>query len=508
MEKAKVALDKVDVHIELFNNKVNKLSGGERQRVAIARAIVNEPKILLCDEPTGALDSLNSENVLSLLKKISKKTLVIVVSHNLQLVKKYSDRIIEISDGKIIDDQVNNCLEDNIKFDKSKKKSGSSWISKLASNNYRRRIKRNLITSLAFTITLTMSYLVFGFSTNKDKSVQEACFRQFDYGSGSLSEEVKSGGNGLLTLTKSTRPNIETLLGKTKITEKYEICPNFASILPQNIEITYDTQIINDLFFTPIYSFSTPYVSDELLIQGSLPIDNNGVIINTVAYEIIKREIKKEPLDEYLNFNHEAITTYISEFDEYVSDTFHFSKRLQIKGIVKEINYLPSPKIYYSYSNLLEYTKENVLINLSTYNNETITWYDRVLNAENYSYLSSYSYLLFLKNFNDKKSASDLSIFEGKYVFTSQSLLLEDSLFNFLSAAEYGVSLFMIITFICAILILSIMSFTSFSEDHKISAILSSIGASNNEIQEIYLEESLLNGLISFVFSIGLSVLL
>ena len=85
--------------------RVNSLSGGEKARVAFARAIANDPKIILADEPTGALDGKNSEIVFSLLKKTSLRRLVVVVSHDEDSVRKYADRIIHMKDGEIIDDE-------------------------------------------------------------------------------------------------------------------------------------------------------------------------------------------------------------------------------------------------------------------------------------------------------------------------------------------------------------------------------------------------------------------
>lgn len=80
---------------------INKLSGGEKQRVAIARALVNDPKIILADEPTGALDSQNSQEIMKLLSKISRNSLVFVVSHDYELLNQYADQIVMMSDGKI-----------------------------------------------------------------------------------------------------------------------------------------------------------------------------------------------------------------------------------------------------------------------------------------------------------------------------------------------------------------------------------------------------------------------
>lgn len=102
-ERAKVALEKVGLGDQL-GKKPNQMSGGQMQRVAIARALVNNPEILLADEPTGALDSETSVQIMDLLKEISKDRLVIMVTHNPELAERYSTRIIRLVDGKIVSD--------------------------------------------------------------------------------------------------------------------------------------------------------------------------------------------------------------------------------------------------------------------------------------------------------------------------------------------------------------------------------------------------------------------
>ncbi len=102
-ERAKKALSDVGL-VSVVNKKPNQLSGGQMQRVAIARALVNNPQIILADEPTGALDSETSVQIMEILKKISKKRLIIMVTHNQDLAEKYSSRIINILDGVITND--------------------------------------------------------------------------------------------------------------------------------------------------------------------------------------------------------------------------------------------------------------------------------------------------------------------------------------------------------------------------------------------------------------------
>ncbi len=101
--KAKAALDRVGLS-DQYNKKPNQLSGGQCQRVAIARALVNDPEILLADEPTGALDTVTSVQIMDLIKEISRERLVIMVTHNPELAEQYSTRIIRLLDGLVVED--------------------------------------------------------------------------------------------------------------------------------------------------------------------------------------------------------------------------------------------------------------------------------------------------------------------------------------------------------------------------------------------------------------------
>ena len=169
------ALKKVGLGSQL-NKRPNQMSGGQMQRVAIARAIVNNPDIILADEPTGALDSETSVQVMEILREIAKDRLVIMVTHNAELAKQYSTRIINMLDGEIVgdsrpltDDELNVCRADaaeKVKKDKNAKKPSMSFAMSfmLSLRNLFTKFRRTLLTSFAGSIGIIGIALIFAVS--------------------------------------------------------------------------------------------------------------------------------------------------------------------------------------------------------------------------------------------------------------------------------------------------------------------------------------------------------
>lgn len=149
--RAKEALDRVGLKGQ-YNKKPNQLSGGQCQRVAIARALVNEPEILLADEPTGALDTQTSIQIMDLIKEISKEKLVIMVTHNPELAMKYSTRIIKLLDGEVVDDSNPFSEENEIAEDKENPISNSSEKAKMSFFTAFKLSFKNLLSKKARTI--------------------------------------------------------------------------------------------------------------------------------------------------------------------------------------------------------------------------------------------------------------------------------------------------------------------------------------------------------------------
>ena len=176
VKRAKEALDKVGLKGE-YNKKPNQLSGGQCQRVAIARALVNEPEILLADEPTGALDSETSVQIMELIKEIAKECLVIMVTHNPDLAEKYSTRIIRLLDGKVISDsnpfEANEKKQKEKKEKKNKKSKLSFWTAfKLSAKNLYSKFKRTFMVCLAGSIGIIGVATVLAISSGVSSYIQ------------------------------------------------------------------------------------------------------------------------------------------------------------------------------------------------------------------------------------------------------------------------------------------------------------------------------------------------
>lgn len=152
---------------EHIHKKPNQMSGGQMQRVAIARALINNPDILLADEPTGALDSETSIQIMELLKEIAKDKLVIMVTHNPELAEQYSTRIVKLLDGEIISDSSPyECGELTLSPQKRKKISMSFFTAlSLSFNNLRTKKGRTLLTSFAGSIGIIGIALILSIST-------------------------------------------------------------------------------------------------------------------------------------------------------------------------------------------------------------------------------------------------------------------------------------------------------------------------------------------------------
>ncbi len=165
------ALKQVGLEKHVYK-RPNQMSGGQMQRVAIARALVNDPDILLADEPTGALDSDTSVQVMELLKKVAKDRLVVMVTHNPELAQKYANRIVKVRDGNIVDDTNPfkiNVSNQSFAEHKNMGKASMSWLTSLSLsfNNLKTKKARTILTSFAGSIGIIGIALILSLSNGE-----------------------------------------------------------------------------------------------------------------------------------------------------------------------------------------------------------------------------------------------------------------------------------------------------------------------------------------------------
>lgn len=511
---AKTLLEGIKLDEELYHKKTSNLSGGEKQRVAILRALINGPQILLCDEPTGALDSTNSKKIMEILKKVSKKKLVLMVSHDEDLVKEYSDRIITLKDGMIIsDEQVNEINDKGIPIvnDISRRKK-DKWIEQISLHNFKKRIKTNIFSIFSLSISLIAAILIGGFARYSSEAISLESKKKIDYGSLTISKEEKTEIEGsIISLVQQSRPSTTEVNNLKDNHSEFIYTNNYDVLIPSGSEIKFNDVKLDQLLIKPIYSYLSPNINSSLLIKGSIPNKDSfdEILINKQAYEYILNETKKESLNNEISINYEYESIYYT-FDaqnSVIRDIYSLSKNLKIVGVVDELDFLSSPTIYFSYKSFINYLKGYLLNNLSTYFKRDISWKERIDTCSNNDELSNYSVRAFLKDYKDnsclKKYIEEIST-DGLQA-TSLALTVEDSLADLIKASTTGMELFLGISIAGIILILGIISYFSYSQDRKRSAILSALGASRGDIAKIYLYENLLIGLFAYFVTIILS---
>ena len=176
-QRALAALEEVGL-LEHKNKKPNQLSGGQMQRVAIARALVNNPKILLADEPTGALDTETSIQVMDLLKEVAKDRLVVMVTHNPELAEQYATRIVKVRDGVILSDTDPYEIDDKTLKAPEHKNLGKASMGlgtslTLSFNNLRTKFARTFLTALAGSIGIIGIALILSLSNGVNKYIED-----------------------------------------------------------------------------------------------------------------------------------------------------------------------------------------------------------------------------------------------------------------------------------------------------------------------------------------------
>ena len=349
IDRAKKALIDVGLENHMYK-RPNQLSGGQMQRVAIARALVNNPEILLADEPTGALDSATSVQIMDLLKKIAKNKLVIMVTHNPDLAKEYANRIINLKDGKIVSDTNSydgkiNTKEDRNIIDSKTKKTKMSFLTALtlSFNNLMTKKGRTVLVAFAGSIGIIGISLILalsnGFQAYIDK-IQEDTLTSYPL---SIMQESTDITGALLSMASKSGEE----RNDGKVIEQQQI-----------------TSMLKSVSTNDLKSFKDYLDSNYSKVKDDLAAIKNTYSVSPLIYTIdnTKKLAKLNPSDFinsfYGNGLMKGLSNYTSIFTQMVDNTDMLEESFDvIKGhwpqkydelviVLQEKNAIPDLLVY------------------------------------------------------------------------------------------------------------------------------------------------------------------
>ena len=465
IKKATAALKQVGLEKHI-NKKPNQLSGGQRQRVAIARALINDPEIILADEPTGALDSATTEQVLNIIKDIaSKGKLVIMVTHS-EKVASYCSRIVKILDGQIIEDKYNDEIaltsdEEFTNVESKNNKHNLSFLSsiKLAANNMKQKLKRNILVSLGVSIgimsIITMLSLGNGlksYFSNMIDSFMNPLVVEVSMKQDNLKDDPSSSMNAMMGM----KPNFEeeNLEELSKIDKVKEVEKGFQYISIGGINsLTYGENKSDLMGLTSISSV----VTNKNVSEGKLPFSKEILVNKSVAKDLGDDIVGK------------TVTLNAVIDNQFISSDF------VVSGIYTA-----------GENNSMADTNNSAYVNY-----EDI---EKLLKKENKELKPNLAFLV-TENENDaskiKSKITDLG-----YGGSTQELM-GDSMLTMLDVLTIALSGIAGISLVVSSIMILIVLYIGVVERTKEIGLLRAIGARSKDIKRIFVSEAFLIGLVS-----------
>ncbi|MBQ7374119.1 MAG: ATP-binding cassette domain-containing protein [Clostridia bacterium] len=361
----------VDVGLsEHLRKTPRQLSGGEMQRVAIARAIVNNPQMILADEPTGALDSENSVKIMELLKKISKDRLVITVTHNAELASEYATRTIKMKDGEILSDSAPYKDDSKVKSKESKEKTKNSFMpynlaAKLSLKNLAGKKIRTALTSIASSIAVVGIALVLACSNGLNSFIDKI-----------QKDTMSSIPITVSTSTYDLTPQIEAIFGYVSSTAKGENKNEendkvFINHTIKNLlQAEGVTNEITDHFLNYLKGIdekkvtydAVKNVSKKVYRQLAIPVYSNGATKPVMVMESNSNSWSCLPSKDVVYEQYSLVAgNYPTEYNELmlvVDKNSSISDTVLAKHLF-DLNAIDESKEYYTYDEILN----NVLLN-------------------------------------------------------------------------------------------------------------------------------------------------
>ena len=496
VERATKMLKMVGLESQL-KKKPTQLSGGQKQRVAIARALINNPEIIIADEPTGALDTTTSMQILKILKEIADSgKLVIMVTHS-EKVASVSSRVIEISDGRIISDHKNknykkekpqeNAIKESEpkKEDKKLKQNLSLWSAiRLSIHNMWASKTKNLLMAFGVAIGIGSLILMLCFSSGITdyidatmKSYSDPTIVTISKRSEKLmsfntftDEEIDNLTNDINTYL--TSQNIEYQITDENISYGFNVITMFGQL---TANLIYDVNGDGEDETMPIYYLYTtpPYYTEQNLIEGEMSTADGGIMLTPAVYEFFGEESPIGKKVEISIFYNDASLGNPNSNDTEISAKTTIPIDEEITAIVDTSVMSGFPVVYIDYNLLASY-------------------YERIMGSP-----------LTPNSIYVKTDSEEITNAINQYLSTRDDVTgsIEESLANMFTEMTniIGTSLTvisLISLLVSAIMILVVMNM-SVSERTKEIGVLKSIGARKKDIRRIFSSESFLVGLLS-----------
>ena len=484
----------------LMKSDTHTLSGGEKQRVAILRSLIIEPRVILCDEPTGAIDQKNSKLVMELFKEISKTKLVVMVSHNKKLVEEYSNRIVTLKDGSLFSDKEICRVYSNKGVVNKKIKYSNSWNRLFVKTNLKKNRKRNIFAFLSMVFGFTTILLISGFINAQIKSKYSPLEQSLSGARFTISKkEYYSIENSPLSFEKSILPNSEdvsTLINDSSTV----ISKNYEYVFSSYPELAIDKTPINTHEMSPVFNFD---IFELQLQKGRFPNSESfdEVVVNE---KFVEEEAISSPLEKEITVAYESPIKYVTgdKNNPLIIDNYSYAYKFKIVGVVKEFYFLNTSKIYYSFPKLEEELKNTKLENLSTYLKKDTSIYALFDLIDPSNDINSHSFNVFI---NDIKSIKKFYDLKHRLDEDNSKLRIDSTYFDifnsyvtFNDTFGYALIVFAVVAFIGVNFIIAMLSFSSFIEKKKELAILTSVGSRFSSQLLISMKENILLLLISY----------
>lgn len=445
----------------LENKRVKELSGGQKARIALLRSIANKSKVLLLDEPTGCLDSINATNIMEIIKKLSKDMLIIIVTHNKELALKYSDYILKIQNKKIVSSKpIANNIETIKKEDKFKKGKIRMYENIFLSLSFLKSKLKKVVFSLLFmSICFCLMCVSLNLTFSGKRALEDYTKGNLDYTVINLQQRKKYQlKNNEMSIIKLDLLDSNY---KKKIKENYNIeyYSNLEYFLPSVISLKY-----NGVFYDEKVSLLPCFPSLDKIESGSLPSKYNDIIINKALYNFLKENKYNSKGLSFLSSN-SIESKYLSNS---VNDLVEFNFKFNICGISKENTLFNKFIIYYPYTLMSEFIFSYKLENLTKLCNFS---YDVNLGyrIKNLSYendlLTNFKTLAYVENpldFNEFINSN----YKEEITIYSTSIDLNNSILELMDSISKLVILFLILSVISS-LFLEIVIIENLYQDKK-----------------------------------------